>query len=124
MLSTANISINQFKNFSLRQHYKRQVKEDIPEFWARVVEMQDDDDVAVRRQVGVSPSIYIYKGAVSMIFFNCHSMCDGSLCGMVICVNFEMLRCVTHFVTVHQLTWKMKWRGLCKGESLQQFHQT
>ena len=28
-----------------------QVKEDIPEFWARVIEMQDDKDVAVRRQV-------------------------------------------------------------------------
>ena len=28
-----------------------QVKEDIPEFWARVIEMQDDEDVAVRRQV-------------------------------------------------------------------------
>merc|ERR1712047_232801 len=35
------------------------VKEDIPEFWARVVEMLDDDDVAVRRQV-------------------CHTLCDGS----------------------------------------------
>ena len=27
------------------------MKEDIPEFWARVMEMQDDEDVAVRRQV-------------------------------------------------------------------------
>ena len=68
MLSAANISINQFENLSPRQHYKRQVKEDIPEFWARVVEMQDDDDVAVRRQVGVGSSISILKVVVSMIF--------------------------------------------------------
>ena len=27
------------------------MKEDIPEFWARVTEMQDDQDVTVRRQV-------------------------------------------------------------------------
>ena len=36
---------------------------------------------------------------------------------VMICVNSKMLRCVTHSVMVHQLTWKMKWRGLCKGES-------
>ena len=41
---------------------------------------------------------------------------------VMMCVNFKMLRCVTRFVMVHQLTWKMKWRGLCKGESRQQFH--
>ena len=93
------------------------MKEDIPEFWARVVEMQDDDDVAVRRQVSIKSC-----GEHDLLIMSFNVRWVTVWYKVMMCVHFKMLRCVTRFVMVHQLTWKMKWRGLCKGESRQQFH--
>ena len=41
---------------------RSKVKEDIPEFWARVSEMQDDEDVTVRRQVSPFYPLLISDG--------------------------------------------------------------
>ena len=38
------------------------MKEDIPEFWVRVTEMQDDEDVTVRRQVSPFDLLHISDG--------------------------------------------------------------